>query len=103
MWVYSDDANISLSRYRDRHGWLMVRARDRASLERLFPTADIVETPEADYRWRTTLCDADVIAAMAVAIAGIEYADDVKNVVGWERQPLYRDIWAITRGHQGGA
>ena len=103
MWIYSDKGNLSVSRHRDDPGSLMVRARDRDSLTALFPGVALVETPEADYRWRLTLPEADVIAALASALAAIDYDADVKNVVSWDRQALYRDIWAVTRGHQGGA
>lgn len=30
------------------------------------------------------------------------YGEDVKNMVDHHRMPLYRGVWAVTRGHQGG-
>jgi len=103
MWIYSATGFVSISRHRDLAGCLMIRARDRASLASLFPAADIHETPEADYRWRATVVEADAVAVIATAVARLDYSDDVKNSIGWEHQALYRDIWAVTRGHLGGA
>ena len=102
MWLYLADANLSLSRHRDRPDCLMVRARDRASLESMFPAAQIEHTPEADYPWRAVLTAVAVADAVAASVRAIPYDDDVKNRADQGRRDLYRDLWAVTRGYQGG-
>ena len=99
MWIYFADANVSISQHKDAPGSLMVRARDRESLERLFPGATLIETPEADYRWRVTLPRARVVAAVVERLQRLDYTDDVKNLVDHTRRDLYRDLWAVTRGY----
>lgn len=99
MWIYLADSSVSISQHKDAPGSLMVRARDRESLGRLFPGAELVETPDADYRWRVTLSKEQVSAVIAERVTAIDYADDVKNLVDHTRRDLYRDLWAITRGY----
>lgn len=102
MWLFLDDANLSISRHTDRPGMLMIRARTRDSLVAAFPDAAIEHTPKADYPYRTVLPDALLIAMFAACVGRMTYGEDVKNVVDHHRMPLYRDLWVVTRGHQGG-
>ena len=55
MWICLNDAFISAVQHRDKPNHLMVRARRREHLAAVFPEAEIIETPTADYRWRVVV------------------------------------------------
>ena len=54
MWVFTKNSYISVVEHRDRPNDVMIRARRRRHLVRLFPKREkqIVKTPNADYMWR---------------------------------------------------
>ena len=73
MWVYLTDALLSIVAHRDRPGHLLVRARFAGDIERIFPSAEVTETPDADYRFRATIPREAVAQALAAAAQAIDY------------------------------
>jgi hypothetical protein len=61
---------------------LLVRARRKAHLTKLFPKMAITETPKRDYRWRVTVPAkvwADLVAKRVMAIDYGNFKDSVKE------------------------
>lgn len=54
MWLFTKNSFISVVQHRERPNDVMIRARRRNHLVRLFPKREkqIVKTPSADYMWR---------------------------------------------------
>lgn len=54
MWIMTKNSFISAVQHRGKPDHVLVRARRRKDLERLFParSEEIAHTPEADYAWR---------------------------------------------------
>ena len=73
MWVYLTEAMLSIVAHRTRPEHLLVRARLPGDIERVFPGADVSETPQADYRFRATVPRAAVADALARAAREIDY------------------------------
>lgn len=96
MWVYLTDALLSIVAHRDRPGHLLVRARFAGDIERIFPSAEVTETPDADYRFRATIPRADVAKAVADAAMAINYPNFKATLRGGttaerERAEAYHD------------
>jgi len=75
MWLFTQHGFVSAVAHRDNHGMLMVRARDRASIEPLALAAstEIVRTPDADYPYRTTVTASQFTNWCALLFDDIDY------------------------------
>ena len=52
MWIFLNNAFLSIVSDKDNPGDLLVRARQHGDIRRLSPRVKVVITPEADYRYR---------------------------------------------------
>jgi len=96
MWIYMSNSFISITKPKGRKGVLLVRARVKKDIERLFPDADIIETLLSDYRYRAFLPVREVADMVAHQVTGIDY-DNFKDTVGGKRHFVYLDVWRTTR------
>lgn len=84
MWVFKNDAFMSLVQDRDMPDVLWARARVKGHLEAFFsehPTEiEVIETPAADYRFRCAVSRMQVKEALYFAVEGIDY-DNFKSSV----------------------
>jgi hypothetical protein len=71
----------------------MVRGRVKGDLEHFFPRAKVIETPDADYHYRTTLLREAVADRIRKAVADIHYRDGFKLSVDKRRVQTYFRIW----------
>lgn len=97
MWLFSTTGFISVVSQGDS---LLVRSRDRASLEKLsnFCKSQIEKTPLADYPYRT-LVSAEILSKfMSYEILNIDYRNfksEVEAVLGYDyAKPLHK-VWDI--------
>lgn len=89
---------------------LTVRARVRSDLEALRDTClpslgEIKESPNNDYRFRAVAPRANVSAAAADLIAGLDYSNfksEVARRQGVKREQLYHDVWHVLYSLQTG-
>ncbi|MDD5276778.1 MAG: hypothetical protein PHR16_11950 [Methylovulum sp.] len=95
MWVVLNDAFLSIVAERDDPNRLLVRARFPNDIARVFPDAEVTETPHADYRFRTFLPREVVASHLADAVRRCDYPNFKSSV--WEqwRHDLYLKIWRI--------
>jgi len=116
MWIFPNDAALSIVKDRSDPARLMVRARVVGDIERIFPSAH--ETEEADYRYRASILRSDVSATLAQRAESIDY-DNFKNSCDTPRHDAYLNVWeswmdvarrlmragpdAAARGASGGA
>lgn len=100
MWIFLKDAFLSVVANRDDPNCLLVRGRFPGDIERIFPEADVVETPHADYRFRASVPRA-AVAEMLAREALTMTADNFKGSVQQDwRHDLYLDVWSTMRGAQ---
>lgn len=87
MWLFTETGFVSAVQHRDDKNLLVVRARDRLSLEPLagFADTEITTNPIADYPYRT-IVSKGVFAAWTV--------DNIDNL----NYPNFKSQVAITRG-----
>lgn len=100
MWVYLNNAFLSIVAHRTKRGHLLVRSRFPDDLARVFPAAMVETTPDADYRYRCTVTRAQVQAAMAVAVRDIDYPNFKNSVATAARHNVYEEVWAVMRDAQ---
>lgn len=103
MWIHLNDAFLSIVAHRDDPEWLLVRARVAGDIERTFPSAQVLETPEADYRYRASLPRSEVGRVLAERAAAIDYPNFKSSVAPSDpaRKEAYMKVWAVMYGLQG--
>lgn len=118
MWIFLPFGFFSVVGHRDIDGALMVRARVRDHLVRLSAFArrhgveialsQVIETPNADYRWRVILTGEDFERVMVAALHATAGVDNFKRAAS--RELGYRDsyvdalhsVWSRMFALQGG-
>jgi len=100
MWIFAKTAFISVVEHADEPRLLHVRARFPGDIESVFPEAEIVETPDGDYRFRTSLPRDRVAEAVALRIRQIDYTNFKANITDYYRHDAYNEVWGVMREHQ---
>ena len=106
MWLFTTSGFLSVVAHHDRPGVLLVRARAREDIASFCDATGApapVETPERDYRWRTTLPAAEVGAWLAGQAEAIDYGnfkDAVATRQGKQRALRYGEVWGVMYGLQ---
>ncbi|HYG67159.1 MAG TPA: hypothetical protein VD838_05845 [Anaeromyxobacteraceae bacterium] len=98
MWVFLNDAMISIVADRDDSEKLLVRARVKGDIERAFagtrgPRIRARKTPQADYLFRATVTRSRLAAAMLRAVDRIDYDNFKASVQAQDRHDAYLDVW----------
>ena len=101
MWLFTTSGFLSIVADQQRPGCALVRARVREDLEAFCertaaPTP--LETPERDYRFRTSVPFAVLAADLAQQAARIDYPnfkDEVAGRQGYDRARRYGRIWSV--------
>ena len=108
MWLFTQQGFLSAVQHRDNHDLLMVRARDRASLEPLVVAfgAEVLHTPRADYPYRVIVAKNQFSGWCSQQVQQIDY-DNFKNrmygVRGRGFVEALHDVWAAMRGTEDSA
>jgi len=101
MWIFLNDAFLSIVADRKNPARLLVRARKLGDIERVFPTAIVNVTPTADYLYRAFLPRADVAHAIVERLSKIDYPNFKDSVINPERHDDYFDVWLTMYRKQG--
>lgn len=96
MWIYTTAGMVSIVAHRDEPELLLVRSRERATLEELFPAEQILETERADYPFRVIADRGDLSAAIAIEVESITYPNFKDAVQDPERHRAYFDVYHVT-------
>lgn len=95
MWLYANNAFLSIVEWRDDENYLLVRARFPTDINAVFPNAQVHETPSADYRYRAVIERDEVAEAMARQAYACTY-DNFKNSIPHsdrDRHDTYLACW----------
>ena len=103
-WIFLKNAFLSIAHEGPDPDKLMVRARFRRDITRVFPGAMITPTPNRDYPFRAYIDRAVVGDTIANAVMDIDYAKFKPQVPGDEpeRHEAYMDVWGIMYNWQTG-
>ena len=108
MWIFTRDGFFSVVKDSDcAEDELMIRGRNRGDIERLLGKAgdaesEIIELPEADYRYRTRLPTEKWVWYVAHEAAGIDYTTVKETLIGSDddRSEAYYTCWAALHRFQ---
>ena len=95
MWVCFNDGFISVVKDKREENELVVRARRREILERLFPDREIIELWNSDYMFRTYCSKEELSKIMAESIDDIDYTNLKNSVTDPELKKLYGEFWLL--------
>ena len=95
MWIFLNNAFLSIVEDRDDKNRLLVRARLPDDIPRVFPTAEVFEKDHADYRYRALIPREEVATAISEQVRKIDY-DNFKNSVSEDdRHDAYLGVWNV--------
>lgn len=94
MWVFTKNSFISAVEHRDRPNDVMIRARCRRHLVRLFPKRkeQIVKTPHADYMWRLVVSKKELAKVLSDYILRSLTYDNFKGAQEPEASGAWMDF-----------
>ncbi len=102
MWIFLNDAMFSVVQHRKFTDSLLVRARIKGDIERVFPDANVEHTPYADYAYRSIIGKKEFADKVHCLITDICY-DNFKNSIpdGHDvRHNAYMGVWSAMRRAQ---
>ena len=95
MWIALNNSFLSIVQNRNNSSELLVRARVKGDIERVFPQAETFEDLSADYRYRALIKRDLVEKALASQVSEINY-DNFKNSISkdeYQRHDAYLKVW----------
>lgn len=97
-----NDGFVSVVRNPDYPGKLMIRARNKAHLESIFPKKKnkIINSKKNDYAWRMFVDEEEFAQMMKERILNIDYSNFKNSVVDNDLHDLYADFWGLHYGYQ---
>jgi phage gp29-like protein len=93
MWIFHTEGLLSIVEDRNDKKLLMVRARRREHITKVFPHATPIHTPNADYHWRISVTRGQVQAVMIQMLDNLDY-DNFKDAANPMLKTVYSNIWA---------
>jgi hypothetical protein len=102
MWIFLNDAFLSVVEHRDDPDMLLVRARCSGHIEAVFADAEVLEKDSTDYRYSAVLPREWVALALADRVRQIAYPsfkDSIKDedyhsaaFSAWEAMADYQNM-----------
>jgi len=80
MWIFTNKGFVSIVEKDCNPGELLVRARRKQDILKIFPDAKVSSTPKADYAFRARISRQKIEKVIADQINGIDY-DNFKNSI----------------------
>ena len=101
MWIFLNNAFLSIVDKGGDGTTLLVRARKAGDIQRVFPGARVEVSPRNDYRFRARVDREQVAQAMAEAVRQITYPNFKGSVGEHDRHEAYMDVWHAMYRFQG--
>jgi hypothetical protein len=100
MWVFLSGSFLSIVEHNADPSLLLVRARIRYDIEQVFPGTQVVETPDADYRFRVVVLRSAVARVISEEVLRINYGNFKDSVREQARRDVYSGVWSVMLGEQ---
>ena len=103
MWLMLNDCFLSIVSKDCARDELLVRARRRGDIEKVFRDAKVIHTPApADYRFRATVKITEIIKMMEGEIRRITYSNFKNSVDDKDLHDAYLQVWTAMMSVQRG-
>lgn len=101
MWLFLSESFLSIVDKGDNTGkTLLVRARNMGDIERVFPSAKVIEGEGTDYRFRARVDREEVALKMADAVRNIKYPNFKSTVKEHDKHDAYMRVWSAMYSYQ---
>ncbi len=100
MWIFLPDAFVSISEHAEEPRLLTVRARIMGDIEKIFPEAQVMETPSDDYRFRASISRERVATVFANRIQHVNYLSVSGSIEDPERWTTYVSVLSAMQEEQ---
>jgi hypothetical protein len=100
MWVFTNNAFVSIVAHRDKPGTLLVRGRFKGDVDRFLRRKCEIETPDADYRFRAESTFSDVARLIEIATCDINYPNFKDSMREPWRKRIAMSLWGILANAQ---
>lgn len=102
MWIFLSDAFLSVVTDKDDPNGprLLVRARRKGDIERVFPEAETAYTGGADYAYRAWVNRNDVAKAMAKQVMNLDYTNFKNSIKDNAYHDACLEAWFAMRNLQ---
>lgn len=103
MWIFLNDAFLSVVADKNSDDMLLVRGRINGDIERVFPDFPVVENAGTDYRFRALVPRSVVADALAKTVDAIGYHNFKGSVKEKPRHHKYMHVWSVMEDWQSRA
>jgi hypothetical protein len=93
MWLCLNNAFLSIVAKDCAPAELLVRARRKGDIERVFPYATVVVSAKTDYRFRAVVKRWSVVRALARSVRSIDYSNFKDSVKDPMLHDAYLKVW----------
>ena len=96
MWIVLNNSFLSIVKNRNNDDELLVRARVKGDIEKIFSNADVFTDDNADYKYRSYINRKIVASTISQNLLNIDY-DNFKNSVSKNdvmRSNAYMSVWS---------
>lgn len=93
MWIFLNDAFVSIVTDRHNDNRFLVRARFEGDIERLWPDAEVIVGAGSDYLFRAFLPRQVVAEVMLQRLLSVDYGNFKGSVGDWDRHNAYLGVW----------
>lgn len=104
MWIFINDAFLSIVADEGDKRRLLVRARKKGDIEAVFTVLrhrpEISHTPEHDYAYRAFIPKSIVARVVAKEVQSIDYTNFKNSVENEGRHNVYLQVWTAMKNWQ---
>lgn len=94
---------LSIVQHNNDTNTVLARARDRQTLEALFPDIEPIELPTADYRYRVQVPRSEMARLAAWLVDTIDYDNFKNSVQDNALHDAYSQCWTVMVRYQNGS
>ena len=95
MWVFTKTGFISIVQHREQVDLMIVRARCAAHLQSLFSGTEVLETRNADYRFRAFVHRDVVKSVLTAAIDALDYSNFKDSIADAQYHDAASRVWEV--------
>ena len=95
MWVFTKTGFISIVQHREKVDLMIVRARCATHLQSLFAGTEMLETMNADYRFRAFVHRDVVKDALTAAIDELDYSNFKNSIADAQYHDAAMRVWEV--------